>query len=438
MNETQSDGQGSRAYRALVLAILTAVYTFNFVDRSILGILAPKLREAFHLDDAELGLLQGPPFAVLFTTLAIPIAWLADRASRTWIITCALTVWSGCTALCGQVSSFPQLLITRVGVGVGEAGGVAPAYSLIADYFPARSRARALAIYAFAIPLGAGLATAAGGQLAQTLGWRTTFLAVGLAGLPLAPLLKLLVRDPVRQPAPEGAKAGLLPALRILLPKPSFWLLSLGAASSSIAGYGLLAWFPSFLVRSFHLGLTDVGRYYGAMLFIGGVTGVWLGGWLGDRLGRMNRAAYALVPAAAFLVTVPFFIGGAESPALLAHAALPQLGLGPNGPGLLLAFVLFLVPTGLSLAWLGPVTAAVQHLTPASMRSTGSALFLLINNLLGLALGPLLMGVASKALKARFGEESLHYAMLIGMGFYLLAALLMAGAARRMRRDWVD
>jgi predicted MFS family arabinose efflux permease len=307
---------------------------------------------------------------------------------------------------------------------------VAPAYSLLADYYPARSRARALAVFAFAVPLGGALAVACGGQLAQSLGWRATFLAVGLAGLPLAPLLRFVVRDPVRPKARPGETAGLLPTVRTLYPKLSFWLLALGAASSSIAGYGLLAWFPSFLVRSFHLSLAEVGRYYGALLLIGGVGGVWLGGWLADRLGRMSRAAYALVPAAAFLVTVPFFIAGAEAPALL--------GLGPTGPALALAFGLFLVPTGLSLAWLGPVTAAVQHLTPQAMRSIGSALFLLINNLLGMALGPPFMGVVSKALKARFGEESLHYAMFVGMGFYLVAALLMAGAARRMRRDWID
>ena len=421
MSETLNDGQGSRGYRAAVLLVLVLVYTFNFIDRQALGILAPLIQKELKLDDLQLGVMLGLPFAVLYSTLALPIARLADRWSRSWIMTFALLVWSGCTALCGLAATYPQILLARMGVGFGEAGGVAPAYSLIADYFPVRSRARALAIYAFAIPLGSALAVACGGLIAHSLGWRAAFLAIGLAGLPLVPLLKLMVRDPVRPPLQPGAKAGLLPAMRILFPKPAFWLLSLGAASSSIAGYGLIAWMPSFFLRSFHLSLVQVSGYYGGILLVGGIAGVWLGGWLGDRLGHMSRAAYALVPAGAFLACAPAFIAAVQcgSPAL--------------------AFVLFCVQCGLSLAWLGPVTAAVQHLTPAAMRSTGSSLFLLINNLLGLGLGPLFFGAVSQALKPRLGPaESLHWAVLLGMGFYVLAALLMLAAAGRMRRDWTD
>lgn len=414
------NGQGSRAYRALVLLILMLVYTFNFIDRQILAILAIPIQKELKLDDQEMGLLQGLPFAVLYTTLAIPVAWLADRGSRTWIMTTAVTVWSAATALCGQAAGYGQLLVARMAVGFGEAGGVAPAYSLIADYFPKASRSRALAIYAFAIPIGSALAVYGGGRIAHELGWRNAFLAVGLAGLPLAPLLRLIVRDPKRPPLKPDAKAGLWPTLTVLLPKPSFWLLSLGAASSSIAGYGLIAWFPTFLLRSLHLQLEQIAAYYGAILFFGGLTGVWLGGWLGDLLGKMGRSAYALVPAGAFLLTVPCYVAGSFAPNLQA------------------AFLLFLLPTGLSLAWLGPVTAAVQHLTPAAMRSTASSLFLLINNLLGIAVGPFFFGAVSKALKPQFGQESLHYAMLAGMGFYLLAALLMLAASRRMGRDWVE
>jgi MFS family permease len=419
-SEPVDNGQGSRGYRAAVLAVLVLVYTFNFIDRQALAILAPLIQKELKLDDLELGVMLGLPFAALYSTLALPIARLADRWSRSWIMTFALAVWSGCTALCGLAASYPQILLARMGVGVGEAGGVAPAYSLIADYFPARSRARALAIYAFAIPIGSALAVTCGGLIAHSLGWRAAFLAIGLAGLPLAPLLKLVVRDPVRAPLKPGVKAGLWPAMRILFPKPAFWLLSLGAASSSIAGYGLIAWMPSFFLRSFHLSLVQVSGYYSGILLVGGIAGVWLGGWFGDRLGRKSRAAYALIPAGAFLAAVPAFIVAA------------QCGSPP------LAFVLFAVQTGLSLAWLGPVTAAVQHLTPAALRSTGSSLFLLINNLLGLAVGPFFFGAVSQALKPRFGSESLHWAVLLGMGFYVVAALLMTAAAGVMRRDWTD
>jgi MFS family permease len=415
-----SDGQGSRAYRALVLGVLTLVYVFNFIDRVILGVLAPQIQTEMRLSDVEVGLMLGPPFAIFYSFLGLPIAWLADRFSRTWIMTAALTLWSGCTALCGRVATFPQLMAARVGVGVGEAGGVAPAYSVIADYFPQGSRARALAIYAFAIPVGSALAAACGGLFAKAFGWRGAFLAVGLAGLPLAPLLRLVVRDPKRAKPADGSGPGLLATLRILAGKPAFWLMSFGAGSSSMVGYGLIAWLPSFLMRSFHLSVVERGWYYAGILFFGGLIGVWAGGWLGDRLGKTSRAAYVLVPAAAFLLAVPGYAAAVQAPSRT------------------VAFFLFLLPQALSLAWLGPVTAAIQHMAPQPMRSTASSLFLLINNFVGLALGPVFYGAVSQALKPRFGAESLHYAVLAGLGFYVLAALLLAAAAGRIRRDWID
>jgi predicted MFS family arabinose efflux permease len=416
----EPQGQGTKAYRAWILAVLVLVYTFNFIDRTILAILAPDIQKEMKLDDTGLGLMLGLPFAVFYSVLGLPIAWLADRFSRTWIMTLSLAIWSGFTAASGLVVSFPQLLMARMGVGVGEAGGVAPGYSIIADYFPARARARALALYALAIPIGSALAVTCGGLIARSLGWRGAFLAVGGIGLLLVPVMRLTVRDPVRPAAAPGAKPGLLATFAILLPKPSFWLLSLGAAASSTLGYGLLAWLPSFFLRSFHLSKVEVSWYYGGILLGGGVVGVWCGGWLADRLGRMNRAAYALVPAGAFLLAIPCFIAALQSPSRTA------------------AFFLFMIPQALALAWLGPITAAIQHLTPASMRSTASSAFLLINNLVGLGLGPLFFGVVSTALKPRYGTESLHMAVLLGLSFYVLAALLLAGAASRMRRDWVD
>jgi MFS family permease len=440
MSATDADGQGGRAYRAWVLLILTLVYTFNFIDRAVLGILAPLIGKDLKLDDVGIGLMQGLPFAAFYSTLAIPIAWLADRYSRTWIMTLSLAIWSGCTALCGVVGTFPQLLVARMGVGVGEAGGVAPGYSIIADYFPAGTRARALAIYAFAIPIGSALAVTCGGLIGKALGWRLAFLIIGLAGLPLVPLLRLTVRDPVRPAREAGSKPGLAPTLAILLPKPSFWLLSLGAASTSIVGYGLLAWLPAFFLRSFHLTLTETSWYFGAILLAGGVIGVWSGGWLADRLGRLNRAAYPLVPAVAVLLAIPCFIAAVQAPGIAGAVSglLPAQLMSPRLFGLVLAFLLFLPPQALSLVWLGPVTAAIQQLTPASMRSTAASAFLLVNNLIGIGIGPLFFGAVSQALKPRFGAESLHMAVLMGLGFYVLAALLLAGAARRMRQDWVD
>ena len=412
------------AARFGVMALLFIVYTFNFVDRQIIGILAVPIKTELHASDTLMGLLGGPAFAIFYTLLGIPIAWLADRWSRTWIMTLSLAAWSLFTAACGFASNFWQLFSARVGVGVGEAGGVAPAYSLISDYFPPRERARALAFYSFGIPTGSAAGVLLGGLVASAVNWRVAFIAVGLAGLAVAPFFRALVREPKRgqfdrEVAPVK-RAALLDTLRLLAPKPSFWLLSIGAGFSSLVNYGVFFWTPSLLVRSFHYTLKEASVFYALILLIGGVIGVWLGGALADWLGKQSRAAYALIPAIAFTIAAPLF------------------ALGMLSPTPFVAFVWFLAPTALALAWLGPVIAAVQHLAPASMRSTTSALFLFINNLLGLGLGTLVIGALSEALQSHFGQEALRYSMLAGAGFYLIAALFVAAAARFLGRDWHD
>ena len=436
--QTAAKTQGS-GYRYVVLAMLILAYTFNFLDRQILGILAKPIKDEFGLTDAQFGLMGGLAFALLYTTLAIPIAWLADRFSRVWIMTAALTLWSGFTALCGVVGSFGHLFMARMGVGIGEAGGVAPAYSLISDYFPKHQRARALAAYAFGIPLGTAAGTLVGGLLAVHYGWRTAFIVVGALGVVLAPIFRLVVRDPPRggadrapdaPPVVPAPAAPLREVAGLLGRKPSFWLLALGAASSSVCGYGVAAWLPSFFMRSLGLTLSQTAWYYSGIAFLGGVVGIWMGGVMADRLGAKSKAGYPLTPAVAFLISVPCFLLAMNSGSLVG-------GLGGTA-SLALAFVIFLVPTGLNLAWLGPITAAVQHLAPAPMRTTASALFLLINNLLGIAVGVYYFGAMADFLKPTFGAESLRWAIYTGMGFYLLAALLFFLASRRLDKDWVE
>ena len=489
-------------YRYYVLAILVLIYMLNFLDRQIIGILAAPLKAEFGLSDSQFGLLGGIAFASVYSTLAIPLAALADRASRVWIMTGALAVWSGFTALCGVAGSFGQLFLFRMGVGIGEAGGVAPAYSLIADYFPPHQRARALAGFAFGIPLGTAAGTLVGGLLAATYGWRTAFIVVGLLGLLLAPLLRLTIKDPVRggTDAPRapltaaqiaappvavsdkvgrtaskillglGAGCLILAALAqfaglavgsplvlafggllavvigisfwiaratasVVLPKPSFWLLALGAASSSVCGYGVAGWLPLFFMRSFNLTLAQTSWYYSGIALIGGLLGIWLGGAIADKLARRGKGAYPLTPAIAFIISAPCFIAAMNSPWLIG-LVLP--GGGSNIQQLTLAFLIFLIPTGLNLAWLGPITAAVQHIAPEPMRSTASAIFLLFNNLLGIAVGFYYFGWMSDLLAPRFGEESLRWAIYTGMGFYLMAAVLLFGASRTLKRDWID
>ena len=494
-------------YRFYVLAVLILIYMLNFLDRQIIGILAAPLKAEFGMSDSQFGLLGGIAFASVYSTLAIPLAWMADRFSRVWIMTGALAIWSGFTALCGMAGSFGQLFLCRMGVGVGEAGGVAPAYSLIADYFPPHQRARAMAAFAFGIPLGMAAGTLVGGLLAATYGWRTAFIVVGLLGLLVAPLLRLTVRDPRRggmdmvktqaveaaptlapapAPAPAGAdRAGRIAAqimlglgagllvlagvswlmgtslgnplvlgfggllavvigvslmiarrtASVVVKKPSFWLLALGAASSSVCGYGVAGWLPLFFMRSFDLTLKQTSVYYAGIALIGGLLGIWLGGTIADKLSKKGKGAYPLTPAIAFLISAPCFILAMNSPWLIG-LVLP--GGGSHVQQLTLAFFIFLLPTGLNLAWLGPITAAVQHLVPAAMRSTASALFLLVNNLLGIAVGFYYFGWMSDLLAPRFGDESLRWAIYTGMGFYVLAAILLVGASRTLKRDWVD
>ena len=408
----------SRRYRFAILAMLLLVYTFNFIDRQILGILAGPIKAELALSDTQLGLLGGLAFAILYSTMAVPLALLADRTSRSWVITGSLAVWSGFTALCGAATGFWSMFLARLGVGVGEAGGVAPSYALIADYFPPGERARALAVYSLGIPLGAALGVLFGAWIAVRVDWRMAFVVVGLAGVVIAPLFRLVVREPAR-PAVD-ARVPMAQVFRILAAKRSFWLLALGAASSSMLGYGFAFWFPQLLQRSFGLDLTHTSWFYGGVLLIGGTAGVLGGGLLGDRLGSRDRANFARLPAWAFVLAVPLFAAGIVS------------GSVP------LAFALFLIPQALAYVWLGPVLTAVQHLVPAPMRATASASFLLINNLVGIGGGTFVLGALSDGLTARYGSAALSYAMLAGLVFYLLAALLMALAASPLRADWVE
>jgi sugar phosphate permease len=205
----------------------------------------------------------------------------------------------------------------------------------------------------------------------------------------------------------------------MLLSKRSFWGLSLGASASSMMGYGLFFWLPSFFVRSHALTLLEASLYFGAILLVGGIAGIWLGGWAADRFGSARRRVYALIPAVAFLLTVPFYVAAVMTPSLA------------------VSFTLFLVPTALGLVWLGPVLSSIQHVVPSHMRATASAIFLFINNLIGIGLGSVALGALSDTLAVKFGADSLRYAILAGTVFYLVAAALFIVSARRLERDWI-
>jgi len=309
-------------------------------------------------------------------------------------------------------------------VGVGEAGGVAPSYALIADYFPVERRARAIAIYSMGIPIGLGLGVLLGAVIAQAVNWQAAFIVMGVAGILIAPVFLWLVRDrypPIVRAAGARSAAAVIP---ILIRKPAYWLLSISAGCSSMAGYGLALWAPKIIAVQFGWTasneLVKVGQFMGALLLIGGSLGIFLGGVVSDRLARRDRAWYARVPAIAWVIAAPTFI------------------LGFMTPNPLLAWCILLIPNALNTLWLGPIITAAQHLAPSNMRAGASGTFLLINNLLGLGIGPWAMGALSVALKATHGDQSLGVAAMIGVCLYLVAAVLALLAIRPMKRDWIE
>lgn len=418
--------EASKAYRLYVLFALFVLNTLSFVDRQIFSILAPPIKAELGLSDTELGLIGGTAFALFYTALGIPVARLAERVNRVAVMAVALGLWSVFTALTGQVGGFWQLFWCRLGVGVGEAGGGAPAHSLITDHFPSAQRGQALAAHSFGVPVGAALAFLCGGYLVTQVGWRAAFLVCGVAGLLFAPVLALTVRERPRGALDAGPQAGyragtvpgLADVLRLLAGRPAYWLLALGAAVASMMSYGLAFWLPSFLVRTFHVPLGEALWMLGLVILFAGVGGCWMGGLMGDRLGRVRRSRYATVPAASLALTVPFYaiaLGVDSAPMAVAACILPQ------------AF---------AHAWFGPVFATVQQLVPPSMRTTAAALFIFILNLIGLGGGPLLLGALSDMLTPQFGADALRYSILASLPFYLLAALLLFLAGRRLDRDW--
>jgi len=340
----------------------------------------------------------------------LPIARIADRWIRRSVIAIGLAIWSAMTAMSGLVSSFPQLTIARIGVGIGEAGCTPPAHSLLSDYFPPERRATAMAIYSMGIHVGAAVGLLLGGWINEIYGWRTAFFVVGLPGVVLAILVRLTVREPPRGHSEGGVAADVeAPTLgqvaAFLWPLRSFWHLAFGAALHSFAGYGVSAWLPAFLIRVHGMGTGEIGTWLSMIFSLGGATGSVLGGVLADRLGAKDRKWILLVPAVATIVQVP--------------VTLAVFLVGPKAGALA-----FLVPsTLLSAMWFGPIFGATQSLVKPRMRALASAILLFLVNLIGLGLGPQLVGVVNDALQAQHGDYAIRYSLMLAA-----AANLWAGA----------
>lgn len=394
----------ARKRRGLTLTLLTAAYFFSYMDRQILAILQELIKADLDLSDTQLGLLAGFAFAVFYATLGIPVARLADSGNRVNIIGIALTMWSIMTAVCGLAQNFVQLLAARIGVGIGEAGSSPPSLSIIADLYPPEKRAGAMSIFSLGNVLGAAGGSILGGELATLYGWRVAIMVVGLPGVVLAVLLKLFAVEPRRglsdvQRVAEGQATGSIPTMskgfRALFADRAAFHLVMGVTITSLIGYGHASFGPSFLVRSLGFSLTDISRFVALPGAVMGTLSALLGGWLANRLAaRYGLYAQSWMVLALKCVGLPlsfvFYLASDQTTALLAY------------------FVSML----LTNSYLGPTFALIQGLAPLRMRAMWAAVTLLVINLVGLGLGPALIGLASDLLKPAYGQESLRHAML--------------------------
>ncbi|MEO1134973.1 MAG: MFS transporter [Pseudomonadota bacterium] len=409
-------------YSYYVLGVLTLVYTFNFIDRQIIAILSPAIKEDLGLSDSTLGLLKGLAFALLYTTLGIPIAWLADRWNRVNIVAISLAVWSGFTALSGFAANAIQLTLARVGVGIGEAGGSPPSHSLISDYFPKEKRSSALAIYSLGIPFGQMFAFLAGGWVLQNLGWRNAFFVVGIPGVLLAIVMKLTVKEPIRgaQDA-DGAAAPIKfkDGLKQLLTIPTYWGVIAAVTLASFTGYGTAMWIVDFYRRTYELTYMEITVPLGILNGVVYGIGTYAGGALTDRLGRKDKGAYAWLPGVGMLLTIP--VGWAS-----VWAPTPFWAFFWSAPFLL----------GLGF-YLGPSFSLVQTLAPVKLRAFATAFFFFILNLIALGFGPLWVGALSDMFAGQYGEVTgLRIALTTLGASSLLAALAFFWTARKLPADW--
>lgn len=412
----------SPQYRKYVLWILVVVYALNFLDRQIVTILAEPIKNDLGLNDTQIGLMSGLAFALFYTVLGIPLARLADRSNRVTIISICLVVWSGMTALCGAAQNFTQILAARIGVGVGEAGCSPSAHSLIADYYPPEQRASALSVYALGIPVGSILGLLAGGWIAEFFGWRVAFFVVGIPGIALALLVKLTLREPIRGMSDKIVSKNveqppLIATLKILLANKTMVHIAMGGALTSFVGYGLGQWMPAYFIRIHGLGIAETATYFGLVLGVASAIGTFLGGNIADRLAKRDRRMYAWLPAAGVLIAFPFYVAAMMS----------------GNP--YIAIAIMVVPSLLNSLWLGPAFGTIQNLAPMRMRALASAMVLFILNIIGLGLGPFLVGVLSDLLSDRFGIESLKYAILIATFAYFWAGAHFILAGRTIRQD---
>jgi predicted MFS family arabinose efflux permease len=407
----------TRSAAHYALALLTLVYVFNFVDRQILSILLEPIRRDLGVSDTAMGFLTGPAFALFYTLAGIPIARWADRGVRRDIIAIGLALWSGMTALSGLATQYWHLAFARVGVGVGEASCSPAAHSLIADYFPRERRATAMSIYSSGINIGIMAGFVIGGWMSEAFGWRSAFFIVGLPGILVAVIVRTSLREPPRSASASTASFDFIESLKALWSLRAFRHVCLGAALASVVGYAFLTWNPAFLERTHGMSRGEIGTWLGLASGLGGALGTLLGGVLADRLGARDPRWHAWIPSIGRLLSLPCLV---------------LFTTQSNSTTALLWFV----PAQIFGAfWFGPVFGLTQGLVPPAMRAFASAVLLFVVNVIGLGLGPQIVGLMSDAFGARLGADGLRASLLCVCAVEIWAAFHFFRSARWLVLD---
>lgn len=411
------DHRLGRAYPAYVLTLLALLYSFNFLDRQVINILAESIKRDLGISDTELGLLTGTAFGIFYSVLGVPVARLADRWSRVGIISFSLFLWSLLTVLCGVTANYVQFFLCRLGVGIGEAGGSPPAQSLISDYFPYSRRATAMAVFTLGVPFGSFLGYLIGGFVDDRWGWRAAFFVAGLPGLILMLLIRFTLKEPVRGQAdgiPLDARGELPPlgaALRSMFERKSYIPLVLGGTFGILIVYISGAWLPSFFIRVHGMSAGQVGMWLALSIGLGGGIGSIGGGWLSDRLRRRSPRPEIPILAISTALTCPL---------LLLTVLAQDISVALVG---LFLFNMF------AFVWIGPTSATIQRVVPIRSRSLAVGIQLSVANIISLTFGPPIVGYISDVLRPDYGAESIRYALAIASSaaFGGTACYLVAG-----------
>jgi predicted MFS family arabinose efflux permease len=409
-----------------VLGMLCFVYVLNFLDRQLLSILAKPIQDDLQVSDGQLGRISGLYFALFYCLISIPVGWLADRTNRVRVLSFACALWSAATVACGLSSTYPQLVAARMAVGVGEAGGVPPSYAIISDYFPSSTRGTALGLFNLGPPLGQAFGVAFGASIASTYSWRSAFIVLGAVGIFAALMVYVFVREPVRggldpvavikPPAAKDATSSLRATVSMFFSNPVLLMVSLACGATQFVTYASLNFTTLFLMREKGMTLDEIAIYYALLIGIGISAGMYVSGRLIDRFASRHRQAYAIVPAVALTLAIPFFLGFVWAPTW-------QLSM------------LFLAgPTFFNYFYLSPAVALVQEEVRPHERVLAGALLLLVMNLIGLGLGPTYLGAVSDLLRASHPDNSLQLAFYSLAPFYVLAVVLFLVLSRRLRR----